>query len=473
MNNESVKKVVARIKKRVTVKAELILLTPLIIGSGEKGPETDILIVKDENGFPYIPATSFVGALRHWFEEKIDFGNKEHSEYFWGSKETGVQSAFIVDDLYIVEEKSGTAYPKILARDGVKIHPQKGTAEDKEKFSYELATPGTKLVLSFEVIFREGYEEDKFNRIISTILDGLTNDRIRFGAMTNKGFGKIKLKNLVIELFDYSSEADVISWLFDGEGRRKQIKDFGEPYPLKENYLEITGDFVLQDSIIIRSYSTNINDPDSVHLQSFDENCNIISILSGTSIKGVLRHRMEKILSTFGVNPSGNEQVKKFMGHVDEKNRKNAYRSSLMVDESVIINPIRKVQRRIKIDRFTGGTVDGALFDEEPVWSDPLQKETYVTLRIKLEGLTKSDWRAGLLLLALKDLWNEDLPIGGESGIGRGLLRGRNIKVKDKSGEIASIENATGELKITGDKERLEEYVKGFMNFVGGGVNNE
>ncbi len=473
MDSRVDKKITAKIVKRFVIKAELVLLTPLVVGSGEKGMETDILIVKDENGYPYIPATSFVGVLRHWFEEKVGFGDKKNSEYFWGSKSSGVQSAFIVDDLYITKEDADKKYPKILARDGVKINPLRGTAEDKGKFSYELATPGTTFSLSLEVIIREGY--NGFEKIIATILDGLLNDKVRFGAMTNKGFGKIKIKNLEIEVFDYSSKDDVIHWLFGGKGQEIQLKELGDPYPLKDDYLKITGNFLLQDSLIIRSYSPDINGPDSVHLQSFDEEGNLVSALPGTSIKGALRSRMEKILSTFGINPFENEEIKRFLGYVasGDKVHKNAYKSALMVNESVIIKPVRKLQKRTKIDRFTEGTVSGALFDEEPVWTNPVRNETYVTLETKLENLKENDWRAGLLLLSLKDLWNADLPIGGEKAVGRGLLKGKSISVESGNREIVFVEDAGNGLKITGDKEKLEEYVKGFVNFANGGAKNE
>ena len=71
---------------------------------------------------------------------------------------------------------------------------------------------------------------------------------------------------------------------------------------------------------------------------------------------------------------------------------------------------------RIKIDRFTGGVVDGALFDEEPIYGGQL--------KVAMELRSPKEGEAGLLLLVLKDLLTGDLPVGGTSAVGRGVLRG-------------------------------------------------
>jgi hypothetical protein len=75
---------------------------------------------------------------------------------------------------------------------------------------------------------------------------------------------------------------------------------------------------------------------------------------------------------------------------------------------------------RVKIDRFTGGAYESALFSEQPEIGIP-DKES-VTLDLTLRN--PNDAELGLLLLLLKDLWTGDLPIGGESSVGRGRLKG-------------------------------------------------
>ena len=65
-----------------------------------------------------------------------------------------------------------------------------------------------------------------------------------------------------------------------------------------------------------------------------------------------------------------------------------------------------------------------------------------------------------MLLLVLKDLWTGNLPIGGESGVGRGYLQGLKAELqigKDDAWLITQADD--GKLNITGDQERLQTFV--------------
>jgi len=105
-------------------------------------------------------------------------------------------------------------------------------------------------------------------------------------------------------------------------------------------------------------------------------------------------------------------------------------------------------QQRIKIDRFTGGTMSGALFDSQPIFA-----KNNGTNRLKIKIKDAQDPEKGLLLLLLKDLWTADLPVGGEKNIGRGVLEGKRIKFGDI--EIDNIEKIDEQTQ-----GELKEYVK-------------
>ena len=91
----------------------------------------------------------------------------------------------------------------------------------------------------------------------------------------------------------------------------------------------------------------------------------------------------------------------------------------LIVDEREVENAKELVQNRIAIDRFTGGAYYGALFEEQALFGN---EDTRVTLSLELRQ--PENYEIGLLLLLLKDLWTSDLPVGGQSSIGRGRLQG-------------------------------------------------
>jgi CRISPR/Cas system CSM-associated protein Csm3 (group 7 of RAMP superfamily) len=123
------------------------------------------------------------------------------------------------------------------------------------------------------------------------------------------------------------------------------------------------------------------------------------------------------------------------------------------------------VQNRVKIDRFTGGSFPTALFSEQPVWG---KQDTALTAKITVQQPTKA--HIGLVLLLLKDLWTGDLPLGGEISVGRGRLKGQSATLTRKRADAASerwgITQTGNELRIDGDKARLEQFVTAFVEEV-------
>ena len=103
--------------------------------------------------------------------------------------------------------------------------------------------------------------------------------------------------------------------------------------------------------------------------------------------------------------------------------------------ESEIKKSASLVQTRVKIDRFTGGAYEGALFTEQPLIGKPdSEVELHLTLRVPCDAKEPDQRELGLLMLLLKDLWTGDLPVGGESGIGRGRLKGKRSNLYRWSG---------------------------------------
>lgn len=142
--------------------------------------------------------------------------------------------------------------------------------------------------------------------------------------------------------------------------------------------------------------------------------------------------------------------------------KNKAFASKLISAETEIINPLNLVQSRIKTDRFNGGSFPTALFEEQPVF-----KQNGTTINVNITMQDPSDAQIGLLLLLLKDLWTGDLPLGGESSIGRGRLKGMvaNMiykQVNPEASEMWTITQADGRLDIKGDRSRLEKFVEIF-----------
>ena len=83
-------------------------------------------------------------------------------------------------------------------------------------------------------------------------------------------------------------------------------------------------------------------------------------------------------------------------------------------------------------------------------------------------------------MLLLKDLWTSDLPVGGESSIGRGRLKGINadlIRHHPQNRKQWQIRQSNGNLQIEDEsdlsksetlvKDELEQFVKALLKELG------
>ena len=63
----------ARMKETILIEGTLKLLSPLLVGDGEKQSELiDMLALQNREGKAYIPGTSIAGVLRHTMGSYLD-----------------------------------------------------------------------------------------------------------------------------------------------------------------------------------------------------------------------------------------------------------------------------------------------------------------------------------------------------------------------------------------------------------------
>lgn len=438
---------------RLLLTGKLKLISPLIIG-GDGRDEVDIQALRDVEGNPYIPGTSLCGALRHCFEEitEENWWDSQSVEYFWGSafdedKDQLRQSAIIISDCFI--NPANEDQYKIVIRNGVKIDDL-GVADEQKKYEYEVVEPDVTFDFRAEIKIWEEHKEN-FYIITAFILNSLQNGKVNLGAMTTKGLGRCRLEEAVCWEYDFSNKHDVLNWLA-GTKEEQQRKNLGIAPELNNNRdLELIGTFGIKNSLLIKSYSGDSTGADAVHITS--NNC---PVLPGTSLKGVIRNRMQRILNTLKcADTKGKLQNLCGSDSSLQKGNNKKHKSRLIVEETKIHDITIERQSRIAIDRFTGGTLKTALYNCEPLWPVDGKKEmTEIKLCIK----NCRAWEAGLLLLVLKDLWTGDLPIGGEKSIGRGTLTGISAEIRFDN-KVYTIGIQDNGLKITGDQNELERFV--------------
>lgn len=474
----------AKVIKKIIIKADIKTCSPLRIGSGETDGITDILILKDKQGRAFIPATSLAGVLR---AKTAAVYSEAAAEKLFGrigkddSDSNANQSMINISD--IILESGG-----LIHRDGVKINEITGVGEKGAKYDFEALDRGAHGRLNIEITIRQhdldtavqmdmahNGVQDSYSEMAYTIAD-LLSSGIQVGSLTTKGYGEIKSDKAKCYEFDFTQKTAAQNWLSYLDDQNKVPKESyigkNRQNILGGKELCIEADFALQNSLIVRDYDEN-------NIASQNETDNITAvqmtsggdyIIPGTGLKGALRNKAFDILMTLTGNDESRVQKKlnDIMGFANEQRQANGdvkssgRRSNLYIKDIYIskdkLHSMK--QTRNRIDRFTGGTIDSALFSEEPIWQTD-KNVPYIHMSLRVKDCDEA--QVGLMLLILRELWQGNLPIGGGKSIGRGVLHGRKCAIQykdaDKKEHKFSLEQKDN-LIVIGDKNLLESYVQ-------------
>lgn len=457
-----------RITQKIVIKGTVTTASPLIMGKGE-GEWVDKAIMRLPDGRPYIPASSFTGSLRSTMKMLGLYNETDNSkwEWFWGTEKGGAekndredvyQSHLLIQDLIPDEVDIN----KIARRDGIRINYQTGIVDKGAKYDYEILEPGVKFPLTIEITVREKFK-DKVDckKIAVALISTIKHDSFRVGAFTSQGFGRFNVhfdddkRDLEAFLFNFSEKNEVRKKHEDAwfEYLETGICNVDVPLPIEQSDLpninypafQVKASFRLKSALMIGASGGENTQADKTSIQS-----NGHYVIPGKSIRGAIRHRAMRILriwenqGTQLQRADGKDLTSGLFGFVNEDGSKegNARRGLIRIEETIIpknnVEPM--LQNRIRIDRFTGGVIDGALFNSEPVWTTD-KEDLQVTLTIDtfkdLNDATQKIYKK-LLLMLLKDLWTGDLAIGGEKNVGRGVLQGKNAEIINKGVEVAT-----------------------------------
>jgi len=419
------------------LKGQLRNASPVLIAKEKsKGEFTDVELLKDSDGKFFIPGTSFKGVLKHYFSRNFE---SKFIKYFFGYHD--IESLAFFEDLKIQTNQV------IEIRDGIKLNEYM-VAESGAKFDYELLAPGSVFQLNIFLKVKDERAND-IRAIFKSIIRELSEGNIRIGAFTSKGFGLLKVEDIKLYRFILPKDALKYFEFLTGKDTYKDYEDSledVEELKRKEKLCKIELHCEIKNSLIIRYYGGVQDEVDASHLKT-----NGKLTISASSIKGALRFRAQRIVNTLGLKE---DIVQELFGSEKGKTGEGK-KAKLIIDECYIEDNevLSEIVHRIRVDRFTGGVIETALMDSKPIWHN---KENIV-FRFLIEK--PKDKEIGLLLLILKDIWNEDLPIGGEKSIGRGVLKGKYMKITFED-SVFEIYEEGNRLITKGNKEKLEEFVK-------------
>ena len=419
---------------RAYVKGFLIAQSPFLTCGIEHlwDSETDLVFLRDNEGNPFLPGSSLAGVLRSLFkgvngeEELFGTDHKKMSEKnevnSTSQQNDSHQSCFITYDCFLTTDSE----PSFATRDGIRLEYDNKVTVPTAKYDYEIVESGAKFDLKLELVTRKVlYEDPKRRTALFTLFNSLIKEMskgIYLGSKKNRGLGLFILENpRIYEIYDEDAYDKYVNFDWDNS-------DFSAYYNSRtakegaliegKRYEEWNIEVSFPASILIRSYYGK----DVKMLTSNGQ-----PVIPGTSWGGLFRHEARRILIELGYADIADKKIEDMFGtSADEvtgkqTKHKDKKASKVAFSDTVIKNSKGFKQTNVKIDRFTQGSADSALFDQQVV----ALGKTELTIRYREE------WMKDLLSLVLEDLSDGLIAIGGQTSIGRGLCKLEKFKPSD------------------------------------------
>lgn len=428
--------------------------TPLMISSGDKGILTDSFIVTDTNDLPFISGTSLCGVLKHFLEETEVLSKNEANDIFGvqlksksvdshGSNIIFSDAKLVLEDGNIAEgvmnlpnSEYYTYFRNLPIRQHAKINDRGATIKGG-KFDNQVVYKGTRLCFEMEMLSSDsGYAEEYFNKILSA----LHNNSIRIGGGVYNGFGAIKVVECRSAILDLTIKENLSSYLT----MTSSLNDMA----FWNNYNNV--EIEAQDSTKWEKYTVELSPDDFFYFGSGfgDDDVDMTPmsedvvvwdankprfmkeniLIPATSIKGALSHRVayhyNRLRGWFNEDTakvySANEAVKELFGGGDED---KLCRGNVIISDIIVEKECEdKIFNHVKIDYFTGGAIDGALFSEKATYMPGAKFILEILVRKEAfnEEKVKESFEA-----AIGDLCDGLLPLGGAVNRGHGVFTGK------------------------------------------------
>ena len=451
------------------------------IHTGHGDTVHDSLVMRDANGLPTLSGSSLAGVLRHGYQQQhgeqaakslFGYANSEDGQTSWMNVTWGLvhnsnnqaqegllRSAQLNDPLY-----TELSDAKLIVRQRVRLN-DKGSSTDSGKFDVTLIPAGTRY--SFSISYW-GDGSDESNAQWQNLLKLFTEQNIRIGHGTKSGYGLFKAVTLHKAVWDLSTDSGQQAYCDRGRTRMSykhmdsiSITASGSSPAQLSASLDLTAEsawrvgggerYLAGDSL-----SNDSRDPDMLPMHEakiyWKEKSDGTQVgemgeqqylLPGSAIKGAIRHRVAyhyNCLNACFVDDNSaykaedSPAINALFGFAKDS---DSSAGVLAFQDIYLDHQKQQVQIHNKIDRFTGGVINGALFSENVLWHSSIQIKLDVTNPDKV-----TDPNIKLALhKALTDLANGWLPLGASSSRGLGVFLskdGKGVQWSDNQAWIKS-----------------------------------
>ena len=403
-------------------RVDLKLESALSIGSAES-VLTDVDVVLDSRGLPLIPATSLAGVYRSFFAEA------DARDFFGKLVEDGgelTQSVVRVYDASWMPTIAGeVSNQSVSIRDNVSLGEVNKVAKTGLKFDRQVVERGALFRTYIEVSDCTLRSQDGVSicECLEQMLSALNEGSLALGAKTTRGLGKVSVRSCLLRSFDLADPGQMDAWLdfhlFDGAAWSGEVAGAVSLQRHAGNDLVLALDLTQRGAASIREYATAPGRPDfeQLHIRDTREGMGTIReievpVIPGSSWAGAFRNRYRTI--------AGEKATRWLFGDVWQEGGKTVTRMSrIEFSETELTGGGWKEITRNSIDRFTGGTKDGALFKLRTYYGGRARLE----IRIRCKDDELSDELLAPLLACIADLHNGLLAVGGLTAVGHGMFR--------------------------------------------------
>lgn len=281
-----------RARRRLKVTGTLHAASPIHVGGLSTHPGIDLDLAVDGTGTPTLPGDSLAGALRAWHDSA--FG-PDAAARLWGPLAArGTQPAAsptMIDDVALPAD----ALTEV--RDGIGIDRATGAAATGIKFVRAVLAAGTPLPVDLTIDVTD--EQDQSERLLAelaTLQQALRARRVRIGAAKTRGLGRVGLvTDLQVHNHLLTSRDGMLAYL------RNHHRPILLPEPVDATVATPAIEAELRwrpvGALLVRAAVTGIA-ADTMPLVGTGPDRMLHLLLPGSSIKGALRSRAERIVRT-------------------------------------------------------------------------------------------------------------------------------------------------------------------------------
>lgn len=370
-------------------------ISPFNIGNGDGEP-----IIDYEENKVYLPGTTMAGAFRDYLERS----SCKECDYLFGNN-GDISKVFTKD-----------SYSNLLGkeiRESNCIDGQTGTSDNK--FSRVYVKEGHKFNIEIDTYANLNSDMEKYTGYVKSFIKAINNKEVTFGSYKSVGGGLFKVNCVKQYKVDLENKDELFNYLLNRENYITLDINNSPSNSLNKTVIFKLEGYV--QNLLIKGVDSL--DCDKVDSTSYKSNGKYI--IPGSSLKGVIKGEALRILNYFNLEEDIN---KIFGGEIKDKKIASAFKAL----DTTINNVKTKKYNRIKINKFTGGTLKGNLLEEETVSGD-----------VKLQGIMNlnnlQEKYIGLLAMTFRDIGLGKISLGSGNSIGRGIVFCKKLTIR-KNNEI-------------------------------------